>query len=68
MPMKHGGRLASRAFAGIIPDQLHKLRPRLGRNRRVDHHDVWRNRNQCHGEGNAIKSPIWKPDRMGLHE
>jgi hypothetical protein len=36
-------------FTGIIPDQLHKLRQRFGRNLWVDHHDVRRNRNQCHG-------------------
>ncbi|GAC1330623.1 MAG: hypothetical protein NVSMB20_00350 [Bradyrhizobium sp.] len=35
--------------AGMIPDQLHQLRQRPGRHRRVDHHDVGRNRNQRHG-------------------
>ena len=36
-------------FAGIVPDQLHELRQRLGRDLRVDHHDVGRDRNQGHG-------------------
>ena len=35
-------------FAGIVPDELHQFRQRLGRHLRVDHHDIRRNRNQRH--------------------
>jgi hypothetical protein len=33
-------------LARIIPDQLHQFRQGFGRHRRIDHHDVRRNRNQ----------------------
>ena len=36
-------------LAGIVPNELHQFRQRLGRHRRVDHHDIRRNRDQRHG-------------------